>query len=102
MERDWATASAFRPHWTLPGLGRRSRAIGVLSSLASGPAGMPEQLGHVYDGIFLLLRQSGNLRHPQLDPLTLDRHPVLAGLPSPGSGPAVFTGLFWNRANIQC
>lgn len=43
-----------------------------------------------------------NLRHPQLDPLTLDRHPVLAGLPSPSFGPAVFIALFWSHTNIQC
>lgn len=32
----------------------------ALWSLASGPADMPDKLSHVYDGIFLLLRQSAS------------------------------------------
>lgn len=60
VERDCGAASDPRPQWTLPVLGRESRAVGVRWSLASGPADTPEQLSHVYDGIFLLLRQSAS------------------------------------------
>lgn len=35
-----------------------------------------------------------NLRHPQLDPLTADRHPVSADLPSPSFRRARFTASF--------
>lgn len=60
MEKDGGATSDLRPQWTLPGLGRWSIAVGVLWSLASGPADTPEQLSHVYDGIFLLFRQSAS------------------------------------------
>lgn len=60
VEKDCGAASDLRPQRTLPGLGRWSGAVGVLWSLASGPADTPEQLSHVYDGIFLLLRQSAS------------------------------------------
>lgn len=48
------------PLWTLPCLGRWSRAVGVLWNLASGAADMPEQLSHVYDGVFRLMQQSAS------------------------------------------
>lgn len=44
-----------RPLWTLTCLGRWSRAVGVLWNLACEAADMPEQLSHVYDGIFWLM-----------------------------------------------
>ena len=60
VEKDRGAASDLRPQRTLPGPGRWRRAVGVLWSLAGGPADTPEQLSHVYDGIFLLLRQSAS------------------------------------------
>ena len=57
---DCGAAPNLRPQWTLPGLGRWSKAVGVLWSLAIGPADPSEQLSHVYDGIFLLLHQSAS------------------------------------------
>lgn len=60
VKKDCGAASDPRPQWTLPGLERWSRAVGVLWRLASRPADTPKQLSHVYDGIFLLLRQSAS------------------------------------------
>lgn len=60
VEKDCGAALDLRPQRTLPGLGRWSRAVGVLWSLASEPADTPEQVSHVYDRIFLLLRQSAS------------------------------------------
>lgn len=60
VQKDCGAASDPGPQRTLPGPGRGSVAVGALWSLASGPADTPEQLSHVYDGIFLLLRQSAS------------------------------------------
>lgn len=55
MEKDCGAASDPGPQRTLPGPGRWSGAVGVLWSLASGPADMPEQLSRVYDAMFFVI-----------------------------------------------
>lgn len=60
VEKDRCAASDRRAPADPPHRGWRRGAVGVLWSLAGGPADMPEQLSYVYDGLFMLLRQSAS------------------------------------------
>lgn len=80
VERSCDAASDPRPRWAFSRLGRWSRALGALWSLARGPAETHCSSVMLMMGYFCYCT---NLRHLQLDPLTLDRHPILADLPSP-------------------
>lgn len=83
------------PQWTLPGLRRMSRAVGLWPM---GPADPQQQLSHVYDGIFLLLHQSAS---STVWPPDSRQAPSFSSPPLPFSS-AYFTALFWSHTNIHC